>query len=230
MKIERKGIEINGIQISYIKHIKKVKNVTLRISEEGEIIVVCNPFIPQEKIDSFVKEKIAWILERQRKVLQKQNRIYEDVNTQDYFYFYDQKLNILCMQSHQNGVRYDDENLYVYYKKKEDCHKNIVKFIRKKCEQDFMEVVHFYYTKMKAYGFAFPEVKYRNMKSRWGSCIPKKGQICLNTRLLHYPKAFMEYVVLHELVHFVEPNHSSSFYRVVAYYMPDYKDRIKLGK
>ena len=93
-----------------------------------------------------------------------------------------------------------------------------------------MPVVMHYYDLMKEYGFAFPEVKYRSMKSRWGSCIPKKGQICLNTRMLHYPKEFMEYVVLHELAHFVEPNHSTSFYHVIAYYMSDYKERMKLVK
>lgn len=98
MKTERKTLEINGIKITYIKHIKKVKNLTLRISENGELIVVCNPFIPQDKIDVFVKEKVLWILEKQKKAIQKQNRIYEDVHTQNYFYLYDQKLNIKCIK------------------------------------------------------------------------------------------------------------------------------------
>ena len=61
------------------------------------------------------------------------------------------------------------------------------------------------------------------MTSRWGSCSPKKNQICLNMRMLHYPKKFMEYVVVHELAHFVEPNHSASFYHVIEQVMPEYR-------
>ncbi len=67
------------------------------------------------------------------------------------------------------------------------------------------------------------------MKSRWGSCIPAKQQITLNQNLIHYPIEFAEYVILHELVHFIQPNHSKAFYQIIEYYMPDYKERIKLA-
>lgn len=230
MKSERKVIPYKGKRIIYTLEIKKVKNLTMRIGEKGELIIVSNPYIPIEKIEAFVIEKVEWILKKQEAQMQRYHRIYEDARLQDVFYLYDTCLKIVRIKSNQNNVRYDDENLYIYYIKEEDIHKNVIKFIQKKCEQDFSAVVKFYYDKMRDYGFAFPEIKFRSMKSRWGSCTPRKNQICLNVRMLHYPKAFMEYVVLHELAHFVEPNHSDSFYNVIFYYMHDYKERMNLIK
>lgn len=109
--------------------------------------------------------------------------------------------------------------------KEEDAHKSVIKWIRSVCEKEFKQVVNVYYEKLKEYRFPYPSIKYRDMTSRWGSCIPSKNQITLNTRMIHFSKEFLEYVVLHELVHFIQPNHSASFYKVIEYHMPDYKIR-----
>ncbi|NCC54725.1 MAG: M48 family peptidase [Erysipelotrichia bacterium] len=228
MKIEKKTLTRDGLSISYTLHIKKVKNITLRISEEGTLLVTCNAFVPQSKIDAFVFEKAQWILQKQQKMLQKQQMDYEDVISDDYFYLFGKRLTIVRIQSNQNKICYDHENLYVYYKEIEDAHKYILRFIRKVCEQSMLPLVDMYYEKLKDYRFMYPTVKFRKMKSRWGSCIPSKAQITLNERLIHYDERFMEYVVLHELVHFIQPNHSASFYQVIQYHMPDYKQRMQL--
>ncbi|MEG2396279.1 MAG: M48 family metallopeptidase, partial [Oscillospiraceae bacterium] len=71
-------------------------------------------------------------------------------------------------------------------------------------------------------------IKIRKMKSRWGSCQPKTGIVTLNSQLINAPIGCIEYVVLHELCHFVQPNHSKDFYSLVSAIMPDYKERKKL--
>lgn len=55
-------------------------------------------------------------------------------------------------------------------------------------------------------------IAYRNMKSRWGSCQPETGRICFNIRLALYPPECLEYVVVHELCHLLEPNHGPGFH------------------
>ena len=64
------------------------------------------------------------------------------------------------------------------------------------------------------------------MVSRWGSCRPKTGRMTLNLLLLYVPKECAEYVIYHELCHFLQPDHSKQFWAYVAEYVPDYK-RIK---
>ena len=73
-----------------------------------------------------------------------------------------------------------------------------------------------------------PVLKVRQMKTRWGVCVPAKRQITFSLRLAVKPRAAVEYVVLHEYAHFVRADHSPAFWAVVARYMPDYKARRRL--
>ena len=73
-----------------------------------------------------------------------------------------------------------------------------------------------------------PVLKVRQMKTRWGVCVPAKRQITFSLRLEEKPRAAVEYVVLHEYAHFVRADHSPAFWAVVARYMPDYKARRRL--
>lgn len=68
-------------------------------------------------------------------------------------------------------------------------------------------------------------IAYRNMKSRWGSCTPSTGRICLNTRLALYPPICLEYVVVHELCHLRERGHGSKFKALMDEYLPDWRER-----
>ncbi len=66
---------------------------------------------------------------------------------------------------------------------------------------------------------------FRNMKSRWGSCQPSTGRICINTRLALYPPECLEYVVVHELCHLLERGHGKRFHDLMDRFMPDWKER-----
>lgn len=66
---------------------------------------------------------------------------------------------------------------------------------------------------------------YRNMKSRWGSCQPATGRVCINVRLALYPPECLEYVVVHELCHLLERSHGPRFKQLMDAFMPDWRDR-----
>ena len=68
-------------------------------------------------------------------------------------------------------------------------------------------------------------IAYRNMKSRWGSCQPATGRICVNVRLALYPPECLEYVVVHELCHLLERGHGPRFHALMDHFMPDWKER-----
>lgn len=69
------------------------------------------------------------------------------------------------------------------------------------------------------------KVAYRNMTSRWGSCQPSTGRICINVRLALYPPECLEYVVVHELCHLLERGHGPRFRQLMDAFMPDWKQR-----
>jgi len=73
-----------------------------------------------------------------------------------------------------------------------------------------------------------PVMYVKDYKSRWGVCYWQRGYIILNKRLFDKPTAAIEYVILHEYVHFLVPNHGEKFHKIMAELMPDYKARRKL--
>jgi predicted metal-dependent hydrolase len=73
------------------------------------------------------------------------------------------------------------------------------------------------------YGFRINKVTVRRQTSRWGSC-SSKGNISLNYKLMKHPEKVIDYVILHELCHLTEMNHSVKFWDLVSRYVPDYKE------
>ncbi len=72
-------------------------------------------------------------------------------------------------------------------------------------------------------------IKITSAKKRFGSCNGKNG-LCFSCLLMRYPEPAIEYVVVHELAHIRQHNHSPAFYREIAAILPDYKEREKLLK
>ncbi len=69
-----------------------------------------------------------------------------------------------------------------------------------------------------------PTIRLSNARTRWGTCHPD-GRVHLNWRLIQAPPALIDYVVVHELAHLREANHSPRFWRWVAGVLPDYQER-----
>lgn len=86
--------------------------------------------------------------------------------------------------------------------------------------------VEYYSEKMGLYPTS---VKITSAATRFGSC-SGKNSICFSYRLMLYPPEAVDYVVVHELAHIKEKNHSARFYALVEMYMPDYREREKLLK
>lgn len=225
MEVNKKIIQCKHYPITYTLLTKKVKNINLRISNKGEIVVSANAFVPLEKIDEFVTSKITWILDHQKKVLE---RSAQCVRSEEELMLFGNRLKIKRSVSKYNHVSYDQEYLLVQYKEGSDSEKVIQNFLDKLCKDVFLDVATLTNHTLKDYKLPFPTLKIREMKSKWGSCMPAKQTITLNKKLIHYPLEFIEYVVLHEFVHFIQPNHSKSFYHIIENYMPDYKQRVAL--
>lgn len=78
-------------------------------------------------------------------------------------------------------------------------------------------------------GLKYGRISITGAKTRFGAC-SSKGNISYSFRLMSYPEEAIDYVVVHELSHLVEMNHSPRFYKVVESVLPDYKERRKLLK
>ena len=75
-------------------------------------------------------------------------------------------------------------------------------------------------------GISYGRITIREQKTRWGSC-SSKGNLNFNWKLVLMPMDLLDYVVVHELAHRREMNHSKDFWRIVEEVLPDYRERRK---
>ncbi len=70
----------------------------------------------------------------------------------------------------------------------------------------------------------YPTLTIRHMKTRWGSC-SRHGRILINLRLIQAPLELIDYVIVHEVCHLKEHNHSKRYYLLLDTAMPDWRER-----
>ncbi len=112
---------------------------------------------------------------------------------------------------------YSNRKLYVKNKNKiDEAYKIIALPI-------FKERLDYIYNRFEE-SIPYPILKLRKMSSRWGVCNRKNNSVTLNTELIKWGIDFIDYVIVHELAHFVHFDHSASFWNVVSKYFPMYKE------
>lgn len=109
------------------------------------------------------------------------------------------------------------------YEKLEDMPK-IQYFSEEELKNVVLEMCRKVYPCFEKRGISFPQIKFRKMVSRWGSCHTRKKILTFNTNLIYAPPECIEYVVIHEFAHFLQPNHSDKFYAEVEKLCPGRKE------
>ena len=90
----------------------------------------------------------------------------------------------------------------------------------------FQERLDLCLAKVRFLNLNYPELTIRQMQTRWGSCTPE-GKIILNLKLIQVPKAYIDYVVMHELCHLKEHHHGRRFYELLNRVMPNWREQRK---
>jgi predicted metal-dependent hydrolase len=130
----------------------------------------------------------------------------------------------LAVRSAGNAIQLEGSHLYVGTGAADDpdtLAQHVVAWLRSTAQEWFEQrAAHF----ARALDVRTPTVRLSNARTRWGTCHPD-GRVLLNWRLIQAPPALIDYVVVHELAHLREPNHSPRFWRWVAGVLPDYQER-----
>ena len=219
-----------GREISYVLERKKVKNLNLRIRKDGSVFVSANDTVSFDEVDEFVCNKASYILSAVKRfnemaLYKPQPKQYVSGET---FYLQGRALRLQVSQAAKDSISSDGVCIYLKAKDVNDFEKKrrmVNRFLDSQCKTIFVEVMDELYPLFKKYGIEKPALRIRDMETRWGSCLAKKGIVTLNKRLLEAPRNCIEYVVMHELCHFMHPNHSKYFYAFLSMLMPDWKER-----
>jgi predicted metal-dependent hydrolase len=207
---------------------KKVKNINLRIKPPGLVCVSASTRVPLGELDDFVRSNEAFIckhLERfaQNKKTLPEERAYE---TGEIFYLMGKVLRLKVETAMKDAVFGEGAELILQVKDPTNLMRKaklIEDWYKTRQLETFTRISQEVYGQVRLPGVVFPQLKVRKMTSRWGSCHPRKGIITLNSKLIEAPRTCIEYVIFHEFIHFVHPNHSKDFYHLLAQFLPDWK-------
>lgn len=205
-------MHFNYLDKDYLVIIEKKnnKNLYIRITDDFKIKVTCPKLYTKLIINKILEENkisIKKMLDKKKK--ENINKIKED--------------NLLLGKS--LNVLYKDvkkplfkDNILIV---KDDLMKD--KWYKKKAMELFkiyLDEAYFVFDE----DIPYPKLKVRLMKTRWGVCNKKDDSVTLNLELIKKDPVFLNYVIVHELSHFVHFDHSKAFWSTVEKYCPDYKN------
>jgi len=225
-----KEIILKDRQIEYELQIKAVKNINLRIKADRTIFVSANTSVSEQTIEEFLVSKSEYILkaldhyEELAKYAPKPKQ-YVDGES---FRIFGHDRRLIVAQGNKNKVESDESYITLTVKDINDTalkQKTMEKWLQTICRDMIQSLCDAVFPKFQKYGIDYPEIRFRNMVSRWGSCQPKREILTFNYALVEAPLASVEYVVVHEFTHFLQPNHSRKFYQQLAMFMPDWEER-----
>lgn len=205
-------VEINNkeYEVEIIK--KNNRNTYVRV-KNGKIVVSTNYLTSKSSILKLIndnKDSIIKMIDNDNKKSDREEKFYYFGKEYDVIYGFQE-------------IDFSDDKIYA----SDDI--KLKKYIDKEIVRIYSERMEYYYNKFEE-RIPVPNLKIRKMTSRWGVCNIKNHNITLNYQLSRYDICCLDYVIVHELSHFIHPNHSRDFWNLVGKYYPDYKKCRKMLK
>ena len=199
--------EIDGIDYEVIIEEKNNKNTYIRVKEDGKIYITTNYFTSKGYLKNLLDNNYVAL----KKMIDK-NKLKQEKNNQ--FYFLGKKYDIIIVPT--IDIEICDDKIFV---KNTDY---LNKWLKKRTEQIYKQRLDYIYNLYKE-DIPYPKLRIRKMKTRWGVCNRKDNIVTLNSELIKYGYQQIDYVIVHELSHFIYFDHSKNFWLQVSKYCKDYK-------
>ena len=207
--------------IPYVILKKSYKRVSVKYNLNCILEIRQPLFFPDIEMIKFVEKHIDWIIvHRPIKPMPHEN--YKDGDT---YLFLGKELTLKIVYSNHQDVILCNNQIIVHSANDKNNEKLLEKFRYEQAEIVFNEILYRSFTAMQKHLKFYPKLTIKSAKSRWGCCYIRENRIMLNISLIHVPLSLIEYVIFHELVHFVYPDHSRSFHNLLSMYVHDEKKK-----
>lgn len=216
-------IIVSGIEIEVNR--KKIKNMYLKVSNhDGKVRISAPLRTKEDTIIKFVTSKIDWINKQKRKF--EQSFINNQINYVDgeIHYVWGKPCILEIKNGSKGSVEVVNDKLVLtvnFESSIDQIEKILIEWYRKQLRARLPMLFEKW---EDIIGVKAKTVTIRNMKSRWGSCNTRDKRISINLQLAKKPVECLEYVVVHELVHLLEPSHNPVFKRYLDVFMPNWRE------
>ena len=216
-------IEISDLRIEIIR--KRIKNVHLTVRPPDGAVRITSPLrMEQEELRRFAASKLDWILRKRDEMRAQGRESRRDYVDRESHYVWGRP----CLLEIEEGkaaprVEWEEGRLRLRLRPGSDRAKREA-VVDRWCRDQVREALGPLVAKWSVIlGVRVESVDVRKMKSKWGSCSPRKRLIRFNSELGKKPPECLEYVVVHELAHLIEASHDARFKALLDRYLPGWR-------
>ncbi len=224
-------VQVDQTPIQFDLYYSRRKTIAVRVNPDCSVQVNAPSGMPYTAVADFVFRRGRWIIghiekfEQRRRELPAPRRYVSG----EVFQYMGTAFRLEVVQAAAERVQISGDSLIVSLTDTENASRIQVLIERWYCRragQIFSERLLACYPNVALLGAPLPPLRIRTMKTCWGSC-SSKGKITLNLHLVQLPVPLIDYVILHELCHLIQMNHSPRFWALMDSVLPDWKARRK---
>lgn len=196
---------------------------------EGRITVSAPAELKDEDIKLFILRKMPEIIKVRAKMLAQERQSRREYVSGESYYLWGKLYRLqVIYEGTQHRIAKTPRKIIMTVPEQTDTkvrEKILIEWYRKELKRVLESVV---LNCEKKTGIHAEEFRIKNMRTRWGTCNVDKRRIWINLQLVKKPTECLEYVVIHELVHLLEQNHTHRFHALVEEYCPTWREAKKM--
>jgi predicted metal-dependent hydrolase len=207
------------IRLNYqlIRSKKRRKTISVHIKEDGEIVIYAPYRTPKCEIEKFINEKESWISEKERSIRKAEKAFLPG----EEFLYLGRLFPLEIQDNNSKGypLKLSFGKFILDKDHVEKARDLFIQWYKREAKEKITERVDYYSNRLQL----FPKgIRITSAKYRWGCC-SRDNQLSFSWRIIMASLSIIDYVLIHELVHIKEKNHSRSFWSYVESIIPDYK-------
>lgn len=195
------------------------KTISIQVNEDGKLIIKAPKKISHSEIDLLIQKHHSWI--EKRITYYENNKINKKEFKENQEFLFMGNAYFLKFDSNYSSPYIFEDNIFLSPKYDENWLNIFEIWYKQEARKIFNQRAIIF---AKLMGLKYKSIKLSSAKTRWGSC-SSLGNINLAWRLIMSPLEIIDYVIVHELAHLKQANHSQKFWNEVGFVLPDYKNR-----
>lgn len=207
-------LEVGDLRIPVTR--KDIKHVHIAVYPPDGAVTISAPLGRRmEIIRAFVLTRLGWIKARQAEFSAQLRQPKLDFITRESHYLWGRRYLLLVKEGGRPGIEILPKELVLTVRAgatKEEKERAICTWHRNLLRTELEPLIRKWEAEL---GVTVKAFFVQRLKTKWGSCTPHKGYVRFNLELVKKPKDLLEYVVVHELCHLLEPRHSKRFYELL---------------
>lgn len=220
----KKTVPGTDIEYELVRSVRKTLGIT--VYPDLRVTVRAPKKVRMADIENLLQERSDWIRKQLKRFAANPPPPDITYSSGEIHHYLGQTYQLQVIAAKRNRIELDGEYMILYVTDASDAdlrEKTVKKWYRENAKALFEERLQAVYHRVEPLGIPYPEIRVKDMKTRWGSCSGMADRINLNLRLIQVPVAHIDYVIIHELCHFIQRNHSKAYYDLLASVLPEWK-------